>query len=104
MYCMENRSCSGISLFAGTRWAPSLLRGSRPIHNCTIENNKLNCSLITNGSCDHSMDLGVVCRTEQECLEQVRSEDHYLAYETYTICFSPVWYTYHYNPVINSSS
>ena len=96
-------SCSTKLLLAETRLVPSLSKGSRPIHNCTVENNKLNCSLITNGSCDHSMNLEVACRTERECLEQVRSKES-LTYETYTICISPVWYTYHYNPVINSSS
>ena len=35
-----------------------------PIRNCTVQTGGgLNCSLITDGSCDHSMDLGVVCGT-----------------------------------------
>ena len=42
---------------------------SQPIGSCRVlPEGGLSCSLITNGSCDHSMDLGVMCRTEYEQL------------------------------------
>ena len=37
---------------------------SQPIGSCRVSTGgELSCSLITDASCDHSMDLGVVCRT-----------------------------------------
>ena len=45
--------------------------GFVPIRSCTVQNGgDLNCFPLTDGSCDHSMDLGVVCCTyEQLCNE-----------------------------------
>ena len=47
-----------------------------PIRSCTVETGGgFNCNIITDGSCDHSMDLGVVCSTyKQLCSAQQCSE------------------------------
>ena len=45
--------------------------GFVPISSCRVQDEStLNCTLIEDASCDHSMDLGVVCRT----LEQLHQE------------------------------
>ena len=44
--------------------------GFVPISNCVLSSGgDLNCSQLTDGSCDHSMDLGVVCRTYSDVKE-----------------------------------
>ena len=43
-----------------------------PITNCTVQDGgRLNCSQITDSSCDHSMDLGVVCRTYEQLYSEL---------------------------------
>ena len=50
--------------------------GFVPISNCTVQSKSdLNCSQITDASCDHFMDLGVVCRTYEELLEECSGTD-----------------------------
>ena len=53
--------------------------GFVPISSCVVQDGLLNCSQITDASCDHSMDLGVVCRTYEqlynELLNQCSSTD-----------------------------
>ena len=53
--------------------------GVTPINNYTVQTGgSLNCSLITDGSCDHSMDLGVVCRTNDQFLGWAACFDNYV--------------------------
>ncbi|XP_064397201.1 scavenger receptor cysteine-rich domain superfamily protein-like [Halichondria panicea] len=48
------------------RYSPGFV----PISNCVLlSGGDLNCSQLTDGSCDHSMDLGVVCRTYSDVKE-----------------------------------
>ena len=56
---------------AGAKLASPLVSAQshdHPIHSCTVgDNNTLNCTLISDGSCDHIfMELRVICRTYQE--------------------------------------
>ena len=44
---------------------------SSPISSCAIQEEQLNCRLITDGSCDHSMDLGVTCRTYEQLYNEL---------------------------------
>ena len=67
-------------MFSGALSISSFDPGFVPISSCTVQDGgRLNCSKITDASCDHSMDLGVVCRTcEQlynEFLNQCSSTD-----------------------------
>ena len=56
--------------------------GFVPISGCTAPDGSLRCNPITDASCDHSMDLGVMCRkcddlrsrVEDQCPIQVTSE------------------------------
>ena len=51
-------------MFSGAISVSRFGPGFVPISSCTAQDGgSLNCSLITDASCDHSMDLGVVCRT-----------------------------------------
>ena len=43
--------------------------GIVPIHTCTIKNGNLNCTQLADGSCNHTMDLGVVCRTQSDFMK-----------------------------------
>ena len=66
--------------FAGATTVNSTFNlGFQPIINCTVQDEGTFCSLITDASCDHSMDLVVVCRTYEqlynELLEQRSSTD-----------------------------
>ena len=45
---------------------------SLPISSCAVQNvNSLSCTQITDTSCDHSMDLGVVCNTYKQLYEEL---------------------------------
>ena len=48
--------------------------GQSPINNCTVQDGRLNCSQITDGSCDHSMDLGVVCPTYERLYNELQNQ------------------------------
>ena len=49
--------------------------GFVPIRNCSVtEEGNLTCNQITDGSCDHSMDLGVVCRTYEQLYNELRDQ------------------------------
>ena len=67
-------SWSTIILFAGAKLTLTYSTVS-PIYNCTVVNSNLSCSLIANGLCDNSMNLGVVCRTKQEIADLVRFQE-----------------------------
>ena len=55
--------CTGATV---VRYSPGFV----PISNCVLlSGGDLNCSQLTDGSCDHSMDLGVVCRTYSDVKE-----------------------------------
>ena len=55
--------CTGATV---VRYSPGFV----PISNCVLSSGgDLNCSQLTDGSCDHSMDLGVVCRTYSDVKE-----------------------------------
>ena len=48
---------------------------SLPISTCRASTDGgLSCSLITDGSCDHSMDLGVVCRTYEQLYNELLTQ------------------------------
>ena len=52
-------------MFSGTISVSSFGPGFVPISSCTVQDGgSLNCSQITDASCDHSMDLGVVCNEQ----------------------------------------
>ena len=62
---------------------------SSPIGNCTVQEEQLNCSLITDGSCDHSMDLGVVCRTYKQLYNELLASGS-MTTTTITVVFGTV--------------
>ena len=45
-----------------------------PISNCTVSGGSLNCSRLTDASCDHSMDLGVVCSTYKQLYNELLAQ------------------------------
>ena len=53
-------------LYAGTKSVKRFGPGFVPISDCTVQiNGTLQCNESTDVSCDHSMDLGVVCCTNE---------------------------------------
>ena len=49
--------------------------GFVPISRCTVTGaGNLNCSVITDASCDHSMDLGVVCSTYEQLYNELLAQ------------------------------
>ena len=54
-----------------TSFGPGIL----PITICTVLNgSSLNCTELADASCDHSMDLGVVCRTYKQLYDELQAE------------------------------
>ena len=53
-----------------------LSAGTAPIHNCTVneETLRLECHLSDDQSCNHTVDLRVICKTHQEIVDKVRFE------------------------------
>ena len=67
--------CSAVFLLGATSVSGTFDPGFTPISNCTVQDEPtLNCSQITDGSCDHSMDLGVVCRTYEQLYNELREQ------------------------------
>ena len=63
------------TLFSGALSTSSFGPGFVPISSCTVQDGgSLNCSQITDASCDHSMDLGVVCRTCEQLYNEFQDQ------------------------------
>ena len=51
----------------GAQATSTFLSAGAPIHNCTVKSNgHIECDLISDGACDHYMDLWVTCSTYSE--------------------------------------
>ena len=62
-------------LYAGTKSVKRFGPGFVPISHCTVQiNGTLQCNESTDASCDHSMDLGVVCRTCDELYTKINDQ------------------------------
>ena len=74
--CDDLRSHSAIKfLYSDATVVSSFGPGLVPINNCTVEHDgRLICHQITDASCDHSMDLGVVCGSYQQLYNELRDQ------------------------------
>ena len=63
--------CSFIDVKVVTSFGPGVL----PITTCGVNNgSSLSCTELADASCDHSMDLGVVCRTYKQLYDELLAE------------------------------
>ena len=63
--------CSLVDARVVTSFGPGIL----PITTCIVNNgSSLSCTDVADASCDHSMDLGVVCRTYKQLYDELLAE------------------------------
>ena len=63
--------CSLVDARVVTSFGPGIL----PITTCRVLNgSSLNCTELADASCDHSMDLGVVCHTHKQLYDELQAE------------------------------
>ena len=74
---------SNLFVYTEARVVTTFPSGFVPISRCTVQNGQLSCTQITDASCDHSMDLGVVCSTYEQLYNEL------LAKQTSTEAPSP---------------